>query len=174
MAQVEPAPAAQVQHPVKRILLRAPKGPFEVCSAEDTLDRNLIAENSGNLVFIHTAWKLLSAPGVEISPDRLVVRPDDADEINERFDAYVIPLANAFRLQYHDALVRTTELVRRLRIPVVVLGVGAQGTVDHGWDAIRPIDGCGQGLRVGRAGPVADDRRPRRGDPRVPQRAGVP
>jgi len=140
VAPLEPIPAPQVHHTVKRLLLRAPKGPFEVRSAEDTLDQNLIAENSGNLVFIHTAWKLLSAPGVEISPDRLVVRPNDADEINERFDAYVIPLANAFRLQYQDALVRTTELVRRLRIPVIVLGVGAQGTVDHGWDAIKPIE----------------------------------
>ncbi|MDQ1324114.1 MAG: hypothetical protein QG587_1450, partial [Chloroflexota bacterium] len=70
------------------------------------------------------------------------IEPDAADEINERFDAYVIPLANAFRLQYQAALVRTTELVRRLRIPVVVLGVGAQGTVDHGWDAIKPIEGA--------------------------------
>ncbi len=140
MAPVEAVPAPQAHQTIKRILLRAPKGPFEVCSAEDTLDRNLIAENSGNLVFIHTAWKLLSVPGVEISPDRLAVQPDAADEINERFDAYVIPLANAFRLQYRAALVRTTELVRRLRIPVVVLGVGAQGTVDHGWDAIKPID----------------------------------
>jgi hypothetical protein len=142
VASVQPVSAPPVQHTVKRILLRAPKGPFEVHSAEDTLDRNLIAENSGNLVFIHAAWKLLSAPGVEISPDRLVVQPDAADEINERFDAYVIPLANAFRLQYQAALVRTTELVRRLRIPVVVLGVGAQGTVDLGWDAIRPIEGA--------------------------------
>jgi hypothetical protein len=112
-----------------------------VRSAEETLGQNLIAENSGNLVFIHAAWKLLSAPGVEITPDCLGVRPEDADEINERFDAYVIPLANAFRLQFRDPLVRMTELVRRLRIPVVVLGVGAQGTLDHGWEAIRPIDG---------------------------------
>ena len=138
---MEPARTPQVQHAVKRILLRAPKGPFEVCSAEETLGQNLIADNSGNLVFIHAAWKLLSAPGVEITPDCLGVRPDDADEINERFDAYVVPLANAFRLQFRDPLVRMTELVRRLRIPVVVLGVGAQGTPDYGWDAIRPIDG---------------------------------
>ena len=142
MTRVEPVTAPAVQQTIKRILLRAPKGPFEVRSAEDTLDQNLIAENSGNLVFIHTAWKLLSAPGVEISPDRLIVQPDAADKINERFDAYVIPLANAFRPQYHAALVRTTELVRRLRIPVVVLGVGAQGTVDHTWDTIKPIEGA--------------------------------
>jgi hypothetical protein len=140
VAHVEPAPPPTVQHPVKRILLRAPKGPFEVRTAEETLDQNLIADNGGNLVFIHAAWKLLSAPGVEIIPDRLVVQPNDADEINERFDAYVIPLANAFRLQFRGPLARTTELVRRLRIPVVVLGVGAQGTVDHGWDGLKPID----------------------------------
>ena len=141
-----PASAPQSQPTVRRILLRAPKGPFEVRSAEDTLDRNLIADNSGNLVFIHAAWKLLSAPGVEISPDRLVVQPDDADRINERFDAYVIPLANAFRLQYQATLVRTTELVRRLRIPVVVLGVGASGTIDHDWSAVRPIEGAVKGF----------------------------
>jgi hypothetical protein len=123
-----------------RILLRAPKSPFDVRSPAETLRRNLIASNSGNLVFIEAAWKLLSVPGAEIEADRLVVRPSGADEINERFDAYVIPLANAFRNSYRDQLDQTTALLRRLRIPVVVLGVGAQGSTDYSWDAIRPIE----------------------------------
>ena len=58
-----------------RILLRAPSSPFDVHSAETTIERNLIATNAGNLVFIDAAWKLLSAPGVEITPDGLAVRP---------------------------------------------------------------------------------------------------
>ena len=124
-----------------RILLRTPKPPFEVHSAATTIERNLIASNAGNLVFLDSAWKILSAPGVEITADRLAAGPRDADRINAQYDVYVIPLANAFRTNYADALARTTQLVRRLRIPVVVLGVGAQGTVDYDFSAIKSIEG---------------------------------
>ena len=125
---------------VTRILLRASKSPFEAASATTTIARNLIASNSGNLLFIDAAWKALSAPGVEITPDRLAVGPADADAINERYDAYVVTLANAFRLSFDDNLDRLTRLVRRLRIPVVVLGVGAQGTVDYDFAGLRRIE----------------------------------
>jgi len=123
-----------------QLLLRAPKDPFEVRSADETFELNLIAGNSGNLVFIDAAWKLLSAPGVTITPDRLNVGPADADRINERYDAYVVPLANAFRPSYLRNLESLTALIGRLRIPVVVLGVGAQGTVDGNWGAVRKIE----------------------------------
>lgn len=125
---------------MSRILLRAPKSPFEVRSPQATLAGNLVASNSGNLVFIDAAWKLLAAPGVEITPDRLVTNPGRAARINERFDHYVIPLANAFRLSYVDRLEQLTSVIQKLRIPVTVLGVGAQGTIDYRWDALAPIE----------------------------------
>lgn len=123
-----------------KILLRSTKSPFEVRTPLETLDENAIAENAGNLVFLGAAWKLLSAPGVEITPDRLVFSTGRVDEINERYDAYVIPLANAFRQSFEATLVRMTEVIRRLRIPVVVLGVGAQGTIDYTFEALAPIE----------------------------------
>ena len=123
-----------------RILFRAPADPFAVHSVETTIERNLIATNAGNLVFLDAAWKLLSAPGVEITAGPPGGRPGDADRINERYDVYVIALANAFRNSYEPALARMTQLLRRLRIPVVVLGVGAQGTVDYDFVAIKPIE----------------------------------
>ena len=43
-----------------RILLRAPMSPFDVHSVETTIERNLIATNAGNLVFLDAAWKLLA------------------------------------------------------------------------------------------------------------------
>ena len=58
-----------------RILFRTPKAPFEVHSAATTIERNLIASNAGNLVFLDAAWKVLSAPGVEIIADRLAHGP---------------------------------------------------------------------------------------------------
>jgi hypothetical protein len=125
---------------VTRILLRAPKDPFEVVDAEQVLMRNLIGNNSGNLVFIDAAHKLLSVPGAEIVADRFDMTSRDARRINERFDVYAIPLANAFRPSFAPVLDRMTDVIRSLRIPVVVLGVGAQATLDYDWTKLHAIE----------------------------------
>jgi hypothetical protein len=125
---------------MKRILLRAPKSPFDVVSPEETLDRNLVGTNSGNLIFLEAAWKQLATRDTVVVPDRLKVRPRLADEINERYDAYVLPLANAFRFSYEPTLIRMTQLIERLRIPVIVLGVGAQLNIRGEAAGLRPIE----------------------------------
>jgi hypothetical protein len=119
---------------MRHILLRSPKDPFEVVSPEETLDRNLIGSNSGNLIFLEASYKILATRGTTVTPDRFRARPGQAAEINERYDAYVIPLANAFRPSFEPHLIRLTRVIERLTIPVVILGVGAQSTVryDHG------------------------------------------
>ncbi|MEX1171276.1 MAG: polysaccharide pyruvyl transferase family protein [Chloroflexota bacterium] len=122
------------------ILLRARKDPFTVASPEATLVRNLIAENAGNLIFSSASHRILGTAGTRITVDRFRAGPGDADRINERYSAYVVPLANAFRLGFEPTLVRMTNLIRRLRIPVVILGVGAQANVRNDVDRLRPID----------------------------------
>lgn len=124
----------------KRILLRARKGPFEVASAETTLERNLVGTNSGNLVFLEAAYKLLATRDTEITTFGGRPDPSDAAWINERHDVYVIPLANAFRASFEPHLIAMTRLIERLRIPVVVLGVGAQSNLDYELDGMRPIE----------------------------------
>ena len=52
----------------------------------------------------------------------------------------MIPLANAFRPTFEPDLIRMTRLIARLRIPVVVLGVGAQATLDYDWTRLRPME----------------------------------
>ena len=76
----------------------------------------------------------------EVIPDRLAAHRLGADEINERFDVYVIPLANAFRASFEETLVRLTAVIEKLTIPVVVLGVGVQTAKSHAPGAIRPFD----------------------------------
>lgn len=122
------------------ILLRARKSPFRVATAEETLVQNLIAVNAGNLIFSTAAYKILGTPGTTITVDRFVIEPGEADRINERYDAYVIPLANAFRLTFEPVLIRMTQLIRRLRIPVVVLGVGSQSNVRNDSARLDPIE----------------------------------
>ena len=57
---------------------------------------------------------------------------DYAARVNEEFDAFVVPLANAFRADFKPHLDRLTALIERLRIPGVVVGVGAQLSIDGG------------------------------------------
>ena len=126
---------------MKEILLRARKDPFAVVSPEETLDKNLIAENAGNLIFSTAAYKVLATAETRVAVDGFIADPGSADAINERYGAYVVPLANAFRLSFEANLIRMTRLIRRLRIPVVVLGVGAQANVQNDQARLSQIEG---------------------------------
>ncbi|MGW3810497.1 polysaccharide pyruvyl transferase family protein [Micromonospora sp. NPDC005113] len=125
----------------QRILMRAKKGPFDVYSPEETFQGNWIGENNGNLVFSHAAHKILRTSTAEITSTGFKVDLRDVDRINEQYDVYVIPLANAFRRSYAHRIEAMTKLVERLKIPVVVLGVGVQTNVAGDREYLRPIDG---------------------------------
>lgn len=120
--------------------MRAKKAPFDVASADDTLDRNLIGGNSGDLLWTQAAYKLLSTPDVQIEIDGYRAHGDEADRINEEYDHVVIPLSNAFRIRFERQLIRLTRMIERLRIPVTILGVGAQSNVEYGFEPMRPLN----------------------------------
>lgn len=122
------------------ILLRARKGPFDVASPEETLVQNLVAQNAGNLIFSMAAHRILETAGTTVVADRFSAEPRHARRINERFDAYVIPLANAFRPSFEPALIGMTQLIERLTIPVVVLGVGAQANLAYDLTRLKPME----------------------------------
>ncbi len=123
--------------------MRSPKGPFEIASPGLTLDQNLIGSNSGNLIFLEACHRLLATEGTSIEVDRFAPHLIGIEQINERYDVYVLPLASAFRRSFVGHLTRLTSVIQRLRIPVVVLGVGAQASVDYDTGrlaAIEPAD----------------------------------
>ncbi len=114
-----------------RILIRSAKDPFLALTPEASLARNVFAGNTGNLLFTQSVHQVLSVPGTEVVSDgyvndRVDATPEVVERINEEYDAFVIPLANAFRSTFLVELRRLTDLIRRLDIPVVVVGVGAQ------------------------------------------------
>lgn len=86
--------------------------------------------NSGNILFAHSVYKSLFRPDNRLDVNRY--NPDFAspDEINEKYDAFVLPLANAFRPSFESQLERYTSVVCRLKIPCIVVGVGAQAGLD--------------------------------------------
>ncbi|MEV6766794.1 polysaccharide pyruvyl transferase family protein [Streptomyces sp. NPDC051105] len=125
---------------MKRILLRSGKSPYDAVSVEEALHRDVIATNSGNLIFSDAAHKILETPGTEVVSNGMPSDVAAAARINEEYDAFVIPLANAFRPSFESALKRMTRLVSKLKIPVVVLGVGAQTGVGYNPDRLKRIE----------------------------------
>lgn len=123
-----------------RVMLRSSKSPFEPISPEMAMRRSIGGANLGNLVFSDSVHKLLYTPGQEITVGGFRPDPLAAEHINETYDVLVLPFANAFRPGIRHVLAAWTELIRQLRIPVVVLGIGAQTSLDYDLDRLRPLD----------------------------------
>lgn len=122
-----------------RIMLRAAKDPFRVATPRETLIKNLIGTNTGNLIFSTAAAKILSTPHQSINVDVFNPGPEHAERINAEYDHYVIPLANAFRPNFIEHLDRISECIERLTIPVTIFGVGAQAASESDHASVRAL-----------------------------------
>jgi hypothetical protein len=98
--------------------------------------------NSGNLLFAQSVRGWFSSPQNTLDVDGY--DPDFAvpEEVNERYDAFLLPLANAFRPQFEGTLRGYTRLIKRLKIPCAVIGVGAQAALDAAAVESGPMDEC--------------------------------
>lgn len=123
-----------------RILLRSGKSPFDVASVEQSLHRDVFGTNTGNLIFSDAAHKLLTTPRAEVFSNGIRTVQSEAARINEEYDVFVVPLANAFRPSFERPLARMTQLIKKLRIPVVVLGVGAQADLKYNAARLKPME----------------------------------
>jgi Polysaccharide pyruvyl transferase len=121
-----------------RILIRSHKNPFDVADADTTYWQNLIGNNTGNLVFSQAVYRLLSAADAELTTARFAnCHPR---RYSSKFDHVVIPLANAFRSQYLETLDMLSNLIEQLTIPVTVLGVGSQASLEGVHKGANTVD----------------------------------
>ncbi|MEO6604072.1 MAG: polysaccharide pyruvyl transferase family protein [Aeromicrobium sp.] len=129
---------------MSRLLIRSGKDPFTPVVAESTLTQDVFNSNSGNYLFQHSVWKALSVDGAELTSngtlsERMPPEGGDAARVNEEFDHFVIPLANAFRPEFATRLDRLSELLDRVKIPTTVVGIGAQAAHGQGIESLAPI-----------------------------------
>ena len=127
-----------------RLLIRSGKDPFTPVVAESTLTQDVFNSNSGNYLFQHAVWKALSVDGAELTSngtlsERTLPEAGDAKRINEEFDRFVIPLANAFRPDFAPRLDRLSALLKDVTIPVTVVGIGAQAAHGQGIESLEAI-----------------------------------
>lgn len=123
-----------------RILIRAGKSPFTPMTAYDTFDKNVIGNNNGNLLFSSAAHKMLAAEGVVVKAHGFNFSAAQAPKVNDEFDKFVLPLANAFRLGFEPQLKRITAFINKLTIPTVMLSGGAQSGPDGTFDNLKPME----------------------------------
>src|SRR3954468_2221973 len=105
------------------VLIRSGKDPFTAVSAEATLTQNVFHTNVGNFLYTNAVHRALSTADTEIVSNGTLSElrtpePGDAERINEQFDRFVVPLANAFRPTFERHLVHLTSLIEKLDIPV--------------------------------------------------------
>ena len=121
----------------KKILMRGGKSPLTKVTYEETLKRNLLGTNSGNLIFADSVFRTLYTENATIEISGYSAKPktvEQAAKINEEYDLFVLPFANAFRKDFLPLLDRFTSLINLLNIPVVVTGIGAQATTSFDLD----------------------------------------
>lgn len=110
---------------MKKILVRSCCDLSKNFETIDVIKNNYIWNNSGNMLFFYSTFKMLSVPGVELVPYSKISKKD-AKFINKNYDVFVIPLANAFRISFKKELTILTKLIKKIKIPCIVLGVGLQ------------------------------------------------
>ncbi|MBR7795788.1 polysaccharide pyruvyl transferase family protein [Agaribacter marinus] len=125
---------------MKNIIIRSGMSPLDTFDASYIMGNNSIGGNVGNLVYQYSVIRTLMTEGTSITPDYYNYDPNRADEINEKFDCYIIPLADAFRKDFIPTLKKYTRLIKKLTIPVVVIGVGLRAPFEPKLDEGFPFD----------------------------------
>ncbi len=124
---------------MKRILIRAGATPFDNLSAEDILlssynivdyGNNAIGNNNGNMLYAYSVMRTIMKDDSHVLDadhyryENIIVSDEEIDYVNNTYDMYIIPLANAFRYKFRNSLQNLTNFIERIRIPVVVIGIG--------------------------------------------------
>lgn len=118
---------------MKRILMRAGMSPLSNLSPLEVLTENTIGSNIGNMLFPYSISRTLTTEDTKIDTIRIGkgITDEDADRINRTYDCMVLPFANAFRGSFKQELRIMIRLMKKIKIPCVVVGVGAQASLDN-------------------------------------------
>ncbi len=123
---------------MKKILIRAGISPFIDIPVKEIIQFNRIGDNVGNLVYLYSVMRtLMTDDDVEIIPTYYRVNSLNAEEINEKYDAFVIPLADAIRNSFVGEMQGLTKLIRKLTIPCYVIGIGIRADFEHDKKGIK-------------------------------------
>lgn len=110
---------------MKKYLIRAGFDPYVNYNINDVLWNNIWGGNSGNMLYAYGVMNILSTQDCEFTSTLYKTDYSDSDieEINRTYDAFILPLADAFRVDWIDKLNNYSDLINKLTIPCIVIGV---------------------------------------------------
>jgi len=112
---------------MKKIYIRAGMSPLSPVPIGEAIQRDTFGVNTGNLVYQYSIFRTLMREDTRFDA-RLIMpvynAPGGVERLSEECDLAVFPLANAFRVGFN--LKPMTDMIRRLKIPCVILGCGLQ------------------------------------------------
>lgn len=115
--------------------------PFESFSPGYILTHNVIGTNVGNFLYLDGVLRsIMVDEDTIIEPNYYNTNLYDPEYVNENFDCFVIPLADAFRENFVGELNGLTRFVRKLTIPCYVTGVGLKAPYEPDFSQSRPQD----------------------------------
>ena len=122
--------------------MRSGVTPFDNYSPSKVIFDNSIGGNSGNLVYAYSVYRALMTEDTEIASThyRFDYSQNEIDKINEEYDCFAIPLADAFRPDRIEMLNKTASFIRRLKIPSIVIGVGLRAPFEPDLAKDFPFD----------------------------------
>lgn len=119
---------------MKKYLMRGGINPLEAMTPDDVVAGNSLGANSGNLLYAFGVYRTLMTEDVIIDMDYYGVerryKDEDIDFINQEYDAYICPLADAFRDAFTGKLVKYAKFFNKLKIPCYVIGLGMRSSYD--------------------------------------------
>jgi len=123
------------------VLVRAGKVPFLSTSVVETLEKNHTLTNTGNLLFQHAFIRHIYQPNLKIFAIQDGPYSDqDIQKINANFDAVFLTFANAFRPTFRGALKSWASAIKKIKVPVVIIGIGAQCETEYAIQELKSIN----------------------------------
>lgn len=113
-----------------RYLIRGAINPLDNMNQTKYIIENHTGGNIGNMLFTNSIARSVFVDDDTvldfINTSRAVMNKKYAEYVNENYDCFLIPLANAFKMHFVSELKKITEFVKMLTIPCAVIGVGIQ------------------------------------------------
>lgn len=126
---------------MSKIYFRGGMSPLETFSPGYIINNNVLGSNVGNFLYLHGVLRALTLDEDTILQANYYntnrIRPE---EVNEKYDYFIIPLADAFRENFQDELNELTAFVKKLTIPCVVTGVGLRAPYEPDFAQAFPFD----------------------------------
>lgn len=112
-----------------KYLIRGGRVPTERFEIENYVNCNLMGSNVGNFMYLYGIIRTLTLDEnvtFESTRYRYDFTDREIERINSECDGFIIPLADAFRDSFMNELEGLTRLVKKLKIPSYVIGVGVK------------------------------------------------